>query len=59
MIDKISISPEVEKLGIKTVGTIFSNARISNRSAGLEDKKKEVIEKINFAMVPSLRESYN
>ena len=43
MVDEISISPEVEKLGIKTVAALFANARVSNRSGALEEKKKEII----------------
>ncbi|MBI2549951.1 hypothetical protein HYV83_02105 [Candidatus Woesearchaeota archaeon] len=42
----ISVAPEALKLGIKVVAAVFANARISNKSAALEDKKKEAIEKV-------------
>lgn len=43
---RISVTPEASKLGIKVVAAVFANARISNKSALLEDKKQEVIKKV-------------
>ena len=60
----ISVTPEAEKLGIKAVAVVFTDARISNKNATLEDKKKEVIENIenldltNNPILAAYRELY-
>lgn len=60
----ISVAPEASKFGIKVVAAVFANARISNKSAALEGKKSEVIEKVrnlgigNNEILSAYRELY-
>lgn len=41
-----SVSPELQKLGVKVKFAIFENANIVNKVSALEDYKKEIIEKL-------------
>ncbi len=43
---RITITPEARELGIKVCMAVIRNANISNRSRPLDERKKQVIEKI-------------